>query len=150
MTTKLINTVAALSLIVGVAAPALAQSPSPVTSRPPEVSPQVTPKTVDLACMKTAVVKRDDAVLLALDTFRINVKKALETRRDALRAAWDKSDKNERKAAIRAAWTAFDGTWKKARRDMEAAKKNAWTAYRTDAKTCRGQGEDTRASEGGF
>lgn len=150
MTTKFINTVAALSLIVGIAAPALAQSPSPIPSRAPEVSPRVTPKTVDLACMKTAVEKRDNAVIAALDIFHAGVKQSLTTRRDALKAAWDKSGKNERKAAIRAAWAAFDGTWKKARSGMEAAKKSAWNAYRTEANACRGRGEDTRAREGTF
>jgi hypothetical protein len=148
MIVKSINIIAALSLIVGATAPALAQSPSP--SPAALISPRAAVKTVDLACVKTAVEKRDNAVIAALDAFHTGVKQALTTRRDALRAAWDVSDKNQRKTAIRAAWSAFDGTWKKARRGMETAKKTAWNAYRTDAKACRGQGEETRTSEGTF
>lgn len=150
MTTRFINTVAALSLIAGMAVPALAQSPSPAPSGTPKMMERRAATTVDLACMKTAAEKRDNAMLAAFDTFRVNVKKALETRRDAFKAAWDITDRNERKKAIRAAWAAFDASSKKARRELDAAKKSAWSAHRTEAKQCKGQGEDTRASEGNF
>lgn len=100
--------------------------------------------TVDLVCMQNAVVAREDAIIAALDTYHTNVKAALTTRRDALKAAWTISDKDTRKEAIRKAWSDFKGTWKKERKALNEAKRAAWKKFNETGKTCnaRGEGED--------
>lgn len=101
MLTKSINGLTIVSLAMGLAEPAFAQSPapSPTASWAPKISVRAEARMVDRTCMRTAVEKRDNAVIAALNTFHASVKKDLETRRDTLRAAWDISAKNERKTA---------------------------------------------------
>lgn len=99
---------------------------------------------VDLVCMQNAVVTREDAIIAAFDTYHANVKTALTTRRDALKAAWAISDRDDRKEAIRKAWSDFKGTWKKERKALNEAKKATWKKFNETSKTCnaRGEGED--------
>ena len=92
---------------------------------------------VDTACMASAIDKRDTAVIGAVDAFSIAVKTALETRRDALKAAWAIVDKTQRNAATKVAWSAFQGIWKKASQTVREQKKSAWTAFKADAKACK-------------
>ncbi len=98
-------------------------------------------KDVDLVCMQTAVEKRDNAIIIALDTYYTNVKAALVARRDALKAAWGMTDRKARKEAIRNAWDAFKGTWKKERRALDVGRKAAWKEFNKDKRACNGQGE---------
>ena len=95
---------------------------------------------VDLACMQTAVEKRDNAMIAALDAYHASWKAALQTRRDELKAAWGIQDKNQREDAIRAAWRKFRESKKSARDTFRTARKNAWKTFKTDARACRGQG----------
>ena len=95
---------------------------------------------VDLACMQTAVEKRDNAMIAALDAYHASWKAALQTRRDELKTAWGTQDKNQREDAIRAAWKKFRESKKSARDTFRTARKNAWKTFKTDARACRGQG----------
>lgn len=106
-------------------------------------------KTVDLACMQTAVEKRDNAIMAALDTYSSGVKTALQTRRDALKAAWGITDKKQRRTALRAAWDAFQGTWKNATKALRGAKKDAWTQFNKDQRACYANaGEEPASGQG--
>lgn len=102
-------------------------------------------KTVDLACMQTAVEKRDNAIISALDSYSSSVKTALQTRRDALKAAWGITDKKLRRRAIRAAWDSFRGTWRNAAKGLRAAKRDAWAQFNKDQRTCNGNAGDEPA-----
>src|SRR3990167_971175 len=62
---------------------------------------------IDLVCMQNAVTKRDNAVIAALDKYHASWKKALETRRESLVAAWQMTDRKERWSALRKAWAEF-------------------------------------------
>lgn len=110
------------------------------SSTPPAVH-----KAVDLACMQTAVEKRDNAIIAALDTYSSGAKTALQTRRDALKAAWGMTDKKQRRAAIRAAWDAFRGTWKNAAKTFRSAKRDAWSQFNKDQRVCNGNAGDEPA-----
>lgn len=105
-------------------------------------------KKVDLVCMQTAVEKRDNAVIGAMDTFYNNVKTALTARRDAVKAAWGVADRDARKDAIRKAWKDFKGTWKSEKKALKKAKKVAWKQFKADKSTCGGEGEGEGESEG--
>lgn len=98
---------------------------------------------VDSACMQAAVEKRDSAIIAGVDTYTASVKAGLQTRKDAIKAAWALTDKTARNNAMKAAWAAFQGTWKKASQGMKAVKKTAWQTFRTDAKACGQTGADS-------
>lgn len=113
-------------------------------------TPPASRKTVDLACMQTAVETRDNAIVSALDIYASGVKTALQTRRDALKAAWGIMDKKQRRSALRAAWDAFNGTWKNAAKGLRIAKRNAWTQFNKDQRTCNGNAGDEPAGGQGI
>lgn len=85
--------------------------------------------TVDTACMATAVSARDTSIATALQT----VVTGIQTRGQALAAAWGNTDPTARKTAVKAANTAFAGTWK----TFNTARKTAWSTYAASAKKCR-------------
>lgn len=93
--------------------------------------------TVDVACMQAAIEKRDTAIVTSLTSFTSALTASLQTRKDALKAAWALTDATQRNNAIKAAWAAFNGTWKKGREALNTGKKTAWKTFRTDAKTCK-------------
>lgn len=128
MSKKLLIGLVLASLVFGVFAYVKAQEATPTPSTTPAV---------DLACMQTAVEKRDNAIIAAWDTLSTSIKTALQTRRDALKAAWGISDKKERAKAIKQAWTDFRKTKKESARTFNRARKAAWKQFRADANACR-------------
>lgn len=101
---------------------------------------------VDIACVQTAVDKRETAIMAAFATFTTTVNSALTTRKNALHAAWAMTDSKARREAIKAAWSAFHNTWKGATKKLHSDRKAAWEQFRKDAKACRAT--DTGDSEG--
>ncbi len=99
--------------------------------------------TVNVACMQSAVEKRDTAISDGIDAYAAAVKTALSTRKDALKAAWALTDKTQRNAALKVAWSAFNGTWKKASMAMKGAKNTAWKTFNADAKDCKQPGAES-------
>lgn len=100
---------------------------------------------VDGACMSTAVSKRDDALVAAVDVSATAVKNALNTRKAALKAAWALTD--GRSDALKAAWTTYRAAVKAAKKTLRDGRLAAWKTFRTDAKAC-GTGA-TSADAGG-
>lgn len=98
----------------------------------------------DLACMQVANEKRDNAVIAAAKIYSADLIKALEVRRDSLKAAWGMTDPAARQKAIKAAWDTFRSSKKKAVSAWKEARKNAWRQYYVDRKACgaRGASED--------
>ncbi len=144
---KYIASSIATMIAMSIAMPAFAQDGS--TPPPPPASSSESGKkmkkpapVIDTACMVSAVDKRDTAIIGAVDAFSTAVKTALETRRDALKAAWAISDKTQRNAALKAAWAGFQGTWKTASQALRTQKKDAWSAFNADAKQCKQPGAE--------
>ncbi len=130
--TRAASTIVAASILLpGIAA---AESSSSPAAKQPK-------KTVDTVCMATAVTTRDAAINTALNT----VVTALQTRGQALAAAWGITDVVARQTAIKVANTAFAGTWK----TFNTAKNTAWTQYKTTAKTCRSTSVESPSSASG-
>lgn len=137
---KLITSTILGALALGIAIPAVAE---------------YAPKKVDLACMKTAVTKREDAIIAAKTKAFAAYDAAFKTRRDSLKSAWDKTNAKERREAINAAWKTFRESHKAARTTLRNEDKAAWTTFKTDRKTCKidggsinsdGAGEKTDAA----
>ncbi len=95
-----------------------------------------TATTVNLACMQTAVGKRDTAIISAFDTFYSAAKQALEVRKSAIVSAWGIADKAQRKTALSAAWKTYKDTGKTARQTLNKSRKDAWQNFYTDRKAC--------------
>lgn len=108
-------------------------------------TPPTNHRTVDLACVQTAVEKRDNAIISAVDTYASAVKTVLQTRRDALKAAWSIADKKQRRSALRAAWDAFQGTSKNVTKGLRSAKRDAWMQFNKDQRLCNGNAGDEPA-----
>jgi len=93
--------------------------------------------TVDIACMKTTVVKREAALAAAVDAHYASMKTAMSTRATALAAAWGMTDASAREAALKAAHTAFRTSAKTATKTLRDARKAVWKTFKADAKTCK-------------
>lgn len=89
-----------------------------------------------IACMKTAVEKREVALLSGFQTFADAHIAARNARKDALSQAWTIEDKTERKAAIKKAWADFKISRKAARQTWNAAREAAWAQFQKDKVAC--------------
>ncbi len=103
--------------------------------------------TVDTTCIKNAIEKRDNAVISALNIFNSSVSLALAARRDALKAAWDLTDKAQRKEALKTAWGNYKTSLKDSRTTLKDTKKTTWKQFYIDRKACGKavSGEDNSA-----
>lgn len=99
-----------------------------------------------LACMRTAVEKREDAIGAAWDKLSNAVKAAFGTRKSELLIAWGMTNRQARNVAIRQAWDKFRKSRKDARREHDVVVKAAWTQFVTERKACKElpTGEDLR------
>ncbi|MBI2592929.1 MAG: hypothetical protein HYW37_02105 [Candidatus Colwellbacteria bacterium] len=91
---------------------------------------------VDVACIQTAVSKRESALTSGLDIYTGALKTAFSARQSALNAAWALTDRKQRKETLRTAWSTFRDASKKAQKDWKTAKRAAWDTYTKDRKAC--------------
>ncbi|MBI5794635.1 hypothetical protein HZA87_06195 [Candidatus Uhrbacteria bacterium] len=127
------STAAALVLSGAVLTPAFAQSSA---SSSAGSSSSVT-ASVDLACMSAAIEARENAVISARTTFHAAIMAALNTRKDALKAAFTISNDHDRQVAINAAWDAFMKAVVNARAKYKTDINAAWTAFFTASVNCK-------------
>ena len=102
---------------------------------------------VDIACMKTAVDARENALMTAWGTFNTSMAAAYAARKAALDAAWVMTDGKARNAAIKTAWTAFNTAKKTAMKQWNTDRKAAWSAFRAAAKACHGTSDTDAGGE---
>lgn len=140
MIAKTIKTLLLAPLFLVLAFPVIAETQNPSTAA---TGQQIQASSAALACMQTAVTKRDNAIISAFDAFSASAKTALTARRDALNAAWGIANRKERKAAIKKAWDDFKNATKTARRTLNQARETAWRQFKTDALACKNQGVPT-------
>ncbi len=98
------------------------------------------------ACMQAAAEKRDNSIIAAADKYHAELVKALQTRRDAIKAAWGLKDPTERQKALKAAWDAYHLAKKSIVKGWREARKAAWRQYYADRKAC---GEHTAVQDKG-
>ncbi len=139
---KVIHGLVAMSVLAS-AVPVLAQ-----TTPPPTTGGVRAAEAVDLACVQSAITKRDNAIIAAVDTFHDATKAALQARRDALVAAWGITDRTARRAAIRTAWGNYKTAVRAARKALNEARRGAWKQYRTDRRVCGGGSGDDSVGAG--
>ena len=91
----------------------------------------------DIACMRTAVEKRENALISAYDTYTVKIKAAREAKKTALLAAWNIQDAKQRKEAIKQALKTFQESSKAAWKEFLTSKKTAWAQFEQDRKNCK-------------
>jgi len=128
--TKLSATLLSLAVIL----PMLAQAQ--VTATPVAEKTARMHKTLDVACVISAIDTRDTAIESAVDAYASAWKAALETRKNSLKAAWSDTDAKMRRQDIQKAWSASSAAVKSANQDFEKARKNAWKQFRKDNNSC--------------
>lgn len=104
-------------------------------------------KFINLNCVSSAVVVRDDAIIAAFSAFSLTSKVALETRREALKVAWLIEDAATRRAEIKKAYDAYKTTVKSARKNLSEATKTAWKNFKKTKTDCKANGYDDQGSE---
>jgi hypothetical protein len=104
-------------------------------------------RNVDIACMKTAVEKRENALLSAYDVLTGKIKTARETRKTDLLAAWSIQDPKERHTAIKAAWDKYRESVRAARIGWNQSRKTIWIQFAQDAKNCKASAVETQDLE---
>ncbi len=93
-------------------------------------------KTPDLSCIKSAVIKREDALQTAWQKLSNSITSALQTRETKLTAAWDIADKKQRKDAIQAAWSEFKRAKKSAVNTHRQERIASWEQFKKDRRAC--------------
>lgn len=89
-----------------------------------------------IACMKSAVEKRETSLITAFKTFADSHMIAREARKSALSAAWSIEDKIERRSAIKKAWADYKISRKAARQTWNTQRIAAWTEFQKDKTVC--------------
>ena len=93
-------------------------------------------RALNVVCIQSAVRKREDAHIAALQAF-FNAKIAAHTIfRDALVNAWGLSTGDARKAARQAAGQAYESAVQSARAALNAARKQAKSVFKTERRGC--------------
>lgn len=104
-------------------------------------------KNVDIACMKTAVEKRENALLSAYDTYAGKLRTARETRKTDLLAGWSIQDPKERQTAIKTAWDKYRQSVRTATIEWNQSRKTIWIQFAQDAKNCKASAVETQDLE---
>jgi len=160
-----IITIASLAGVLALAGSTFAESehnPSPSPSVSPSVSPTPKPEktdkdkknsTVNLACVASAVNKRETAIAALWSSYSASTTQALATRKSDLSAAWTITVKKDREKAIKTAWNKFQQSVKGARETAKNARKAAWKTFKSDVQACGKDAskavEDTDKEDGG-
>ncbi|MEK7167297.1 MAG: hypothetical protein AAB732_02710 [Patescibacteria group bacterium] len=103
----LISTLFVFVFVFTIAFSAIAEENTPTTNTiNTTIAPKksIAPKKIDLTCVKTAVEKRETAIIATVDVYATSIKSAFETRKTALLAAWGITDQKARNIAIKNAF----------------------------------------------
>lgn len=105
-----------------------------------------TSSTLDVACIQTAVAKREASLAQGFSAFSATISEAYSDRAAALGTVWSITDAGGRRLGLKTAWDAFQQSGKGARETLKTARKDAWKLYNAEVKRC---GITTTGEEGG-
>jgi len=140
--------VAVLTTAVMGLAPALAQSTDGQAAPTPMLTSTGARKTLDIACVQTAVNKRETAIGAAWTAKASAISSALSARASALSAAWQIATAKDRNAAVKAAWKAYASAVSVANKAMRTARMGAWSAFAADRKACHATASQVDSAAG--
>jgi len=112
------------------------------TTTPPTTTPTSTTtppkgKEFNLACMKNAVEKREDALKTARETYFNKISQAYDERKTSLLNAWAIQNHKERQKKIHEAWNNFRKSVKSAKEEYRKAHNQAWRTFVQDRQNCK-------------
>jgi hypothetical protein len=90
-----------------------------------------------LACAKTALGKREDAAIIAYDTYATSIKEALAKRKTDQMAAMEIIDQSARRKALAKALIDFNKARELAVKNRHESIKKAAETFRLETKTCK-------------
>ena len=100
----------------------------------------------DAACVRNAVIARENSIVSAFSAFSASMTSAHQTRLNDLSNAWNLSGK-ERKTAVKNAWNTFKTSSKTVANTLKNSKKSVWSSFEASRKTCKGGDKETGVSE---
>lgn len=101
------------------------------------VAPTSTNPTYDVACVQTAIDKRETALMGVADTLNASVKDAISTRGTELKASWAMTtDGPARRASRRAAWDKYKASRNTAINTAKSSRSAIGETYKTDMGAC--------------
>lgn len=101
-----------------------------------EVRKEKVAVTLDRTCVITALTKREDAVMTALNNVSKTRSELLAKRKTALVTAWGMEDKTARQAAIKEAGKVFSKEKRAAHETYRKATRSAWETFKTERRAC--------------
>jgi hypothetical protein len=107
------------------------------TSTPKTIKKQIKVTQVDAVCISEALDKRDNAIIAGWDKYASDMKKALLARREAIKSAFNQTDKKKNTSLINKAWASYNAAMAKIKKDFTKTKNAAWKQYNTDRKACK-------------
>lgn len=90
-----------------------------------------------LACVRTALAKREAAILTANNSLFAATNSGLTVRTAALYKAWMLTGSIERKIAIKSAWDTARVSMKSAQETDKKARDIAWKTFKTEVQACK-------------
>lgn len=100
-----------------------------------------------LSCMQNAVEKRETSIIGAHNTFHASMSTILGARKTALVDAWKITDTGARNDARKQAWTSYRTDAKSAYGALKTNRHGAWGIYKQDRIVCGAPVTDTTAME---
>ncbi len=126
-----------LGVVLGVVAMAVTVPAFAYVARTPEA----------IACMQSAVTKRDEAVIAAVIVHQTKLVDALKVREQSLVASWTIQEEAAGNAARKAAWRIFQADANGAKATLKDSKDAAWKQFSLDRKNCGAPLTDTSSSD---
>ncbi len=90
-----------------------------------------------IACMQTALEKKEASVKTAFTNYSNWVLAALDTRETALSTARTKTTSKEIKAVVSSAWAGYKTTVAALKKTLLSEKTSAYNTYKTENKACK-------------
>lgn len=89
-----------------------------------------------LACVRTAIIVRENALSSQFSTLASVVTSAHAVRSSALANAWTLTDATARRQTIDSAWATWKSSVRVARETRKTAHKSTWDTFRTSVRAC--------------
>jgi hypothetical protein len=90
-----------------------------------------------IACVKGAVIARENAISLAFQTYTNTANAAYATRTNELTGAYLNSTVKTVQAGVKVSWADFNKSMKSANKKWTTDKNAAWTTFKAATKTCK-------------
>lgn len=145
-TTKTLGTILLSILAIGLVNPVYAQSRNASTTIEISSTGEVTEAQVFTACSQASIETRDSSIGSARTAYNNAMALALDARKEAEKKAVAITDASDKKAAIKLAVDDYKKAVAQAQDGLTKARKEAWSSFEENMKTCRDTSKDKRTS----